>query len=761
MAYGQIFFRIAFMSINNTTVSDHKENREWLRISFAVALLMMCIAHTVSDAEYVRRVVFSVYVALMFFTFGADYEIRKLSRSRAEDGAKPSLRERTKMLGLDLLSDLKNFVLPVFVVGISPYLIDTAKYPPSAELFLNRVGMFFDAWFWSLGTPHEEHGAIGVLWFVMALFMIRVFFRLLDFLTAKVPEPVRTIVYVIVSVIFCVVTIALSIPEIYTPLALHNALAGGFFYCIGMLYIHWNEFFFRFKYLFFSGCLISWLFGIITDQKIDFSSGGFKKPLVFLVALGGIGVIVFLIRLLEYCPPAVGRVLGFSGSFPIILICAHFFDGFYSVWWYMGEWGLNTALRFITLSLLAWSIGCVLISMGVSDGGYLGETATLPIGKSTLRKIGDIVFYVFFAICYARVFINGTTAYVLINDWTWVNRPYEIAVFGITIMALLTISHARNMKIQLLWIAMVLIGFAHWQRSGEMELFALCIMIVAIAGRSFKPVLWISLIIGSSIMLIAYWASVHGFLPYLVYQTGGLYGSHSFGMVYRTDLAAHVMYLIMTLALLRKEKISSIGYLSLVFSTWIVWRYTHARANTFCIVVFLMGFTIWLLAYLIVKKNIRIPKWTMWIHAFCNVSILAAVFALGGKSKGAAGSDLSTFWARLSLSLQAFRDYPVRLLGTYVPERGAGGTPDPSIPYFYLDITYVRNIIVYGILFAIVYLAIVTWISYRALKEEQTILALGLIIVAVVSMIEHHAADFAYNVLLLAAFAKLSPHRNK
>ena len=117
---------------------------------------------------------------------------------------------------------------------------------------------------------------------------------------------------------------------------------------------------------------------------------------------------------------------------------------------------------------------------------------------------------------------------------------------------------------------------------------------------------------------------------------------------------------------------------------------------------------------------------------------------------------MDTFWARLNLSVQGFRENTLRLIGKGVFERGAGGLYDSSEAYFYLDITYVRNIISYGILFALIYLAVMTIASWRAAKEKHTVLCLALIIVAMVSIIEHHASDFAYNVLILAAFADVS-----
>ena len=84
---------------------------------------------------------------------------------------------------------------------------------------------------------------------------------------------------------------------------------------------------------------------------------------------------------------------------------------------------------------------------------------------------------------------------------------------------------------------------------------------------------------------------------------------------------------------------------------------------------------------------------------------------------------------------------------------GNGGTTKESANYFFLDCSYIKIALEYGILLLGIVLIIYCMIGFRARLEQDWVLLWILAIVAVQCMIEHHMLDISYNPFLWALFA--------
>jgi len=407
------------------------------------------------------------------------------------------------------------------------------------------------------------------------------------------------------------------------------------------------------------------------------------------------------------------------------------------------------------------------------------EKIITPIIGLSNGKPGQIAYYAAFAAVYVFRFYYTSMFTSLSAKPVFLAIPYYVGYLLLAGLAALAVVDAlRSSKREALFLCAILITgalSAYFGKNYENTL-PLCLLIVASRKRNVRPVFILSVILGSIVLLSAYYASMNGYIPYLVYERGndGLL-SHAFGMNYRTDLAAHVLYIIMCYAVIRGEKLHLWEYLMLVFDCWLVWRYTYARIASFCIAAFLVLAGLALLAFYIRKRIsgkaewFAIPKWTSVVH------IIGAVFSFAIvawwahiKNNGFSAASSDSFQERLSYSIQAFQKYPLTLFGQLVEERGAGGMPDTSIQYFFIDIFYIRILILGGVAMLILYLCLMSIASFRAAKESQIILAIALIMIAFDSMIEHHAFELSYNVLIvysLGCFRKdncrseiLTPH---
>ena len=377
-------------------------------------------------------------------------------------------------------------------------------------------------------------------------------------------------------------------------------------------------------------------------------------------------------------------------------------------------------------------------------------------------KLGDIVYYAAFAAVYLFRFYYTTMFYTIFKKPLLLAVPYYTGLLILCCFSVLSILDSlKNSRKEAVFLAAILFSAilnAVIIRQFD-DFLPFFLLITASRKRDLRPVFFISIVIGSAVLLSAYFASMNGYIPYLVYPDRGNTGmlSHAFGMTYRTTLAAHVMYIIMCYAVLRAEKLHLWEYLMFWFDNWLIWRYTWSRSTCICLAGFLILLGALLVYYHIRKKWFCLPRWTALIHIACTTVSYAAIAMLyfSGKTTPAVDEDAS-FKSRLSYSIQAFQKYPLRLFGNKVKERSAGGIPDTSIPYFYLDITYVRILVIGGIALFLLYLALMTIASYKCVKNKQIILAVALIIIAIDSIPECHSLNLSLNILTLYSTGYLS-----
>ncbi len=374
-------------------------------------------------------------------------------------------------------------------------------------------------------------------------------------------------------------------------------------------------------------------------------------------------------------------------------------------------------------------------------------------------KIGDIVFYLLFAYIYFYRFYWTTMFHTMVRDERIFKYPAYAAYAGIAVfvMVRIGISLISETKKGIFYAAVMVIAVLSSINSGEKEIAVIVLLLLAAVGREIKPVFICSLVIGFALTVAAYFASVNGYIPYLLYSGSENMLTHAFGLVYRTDLAAHVLFFIMLYGIIRAEKLRLWEFMIMVSAAYFTWRYTEGKAGALCCVIFLAGLAVLEIFYFLKKRWPVIPKWTAVIHIVLCALIFLMVFLIhtdGLDNLSSAGAG--TFSSRIYHSKSAFKEYPVNFFGHVIEERGWGGIVDASKPYFFLDITYVRILLKYGSFVFLLYLFTMTRASIKAIENKQIILALALAVTALECVSEHHGIDIAYNVLILAGAGKYS-----
>ena len=114
------------------------------------------------------------------------------------------------------------------------------------------------------------------------------------------------------------------------------------------------------------------------------------------------------------------------------------------------------------------------------------------------------------------------------------------------------------------------------------------------------------------------------------------------------------------------------------------------------------------------------------------------------------------FSQRLSVGKIGYERYGVKLFGNIVNEYGLGfGSNVASGYYFFLDSSYVRVLIKYGVVFAGVLSGLFIWVFRKARRCRMDYIIVVLIVFLVAAISEHHLFDLVYNPVWLLAFSKI------
>lgn len=391
----------------------------------------------------------------------------------------------------------------------------------------------------------------------------------------------------------------------------------------------------------------------------------------------------------------------------------------------------------------------------------------------------NLSYYVLYAILYLSALV-GTTTFM---DWEGVphvrNLFYMGATAGMLVLWMLGIVLQENWKINAAKAVILLIGILQFAIGGGSSLILiLTILIGATDRKSGDIILKESLVIGIAVIIIAYLASMNGYIEYKVSTDG----RHSFGFSYYSHFSDKLLYLYMMFRCVYRKRLSIAGYALSALLVYLDFRYTHARTVTICFVFFLLLCGIYDLISCAREKNGK-TETSSDAYEKCSgedtnqkhesrkttkENILNVMGALASAAYLFAGAlsfggvylnkllenieipyELNTFIARLNFSGEAMKQYGFTFFGQKIYESLDEG------PYFYLDDAYIRLFFITGAVTLVFFAVYMTWMMWHAFSEKRYILFFALLVAAIGGISETYTINFYYNVFAILAFARL------
>lgn len=310
------------------------------------------------------------------------------------------------------------------------------------------------------------------------------------------------------------------------------------------------------------------------------------------------------------------------------------------------------------------------------------------------------------------------------------------------------------------WFVCILTGALFglsWVSTGYGFLLDIPLLAMGAIGVPYKRILKVGFWAGLSVLLLAMLGSFTGCIADLVYSDGGQY-KHSFGIVYSTDFAAHVAYLVLTCWVIYET--IPVGWMLIGTAgiTFFVFYYSGSRCSTIVLGLFVIGILYNFMAekalhckiiHTMVKFIDKMLVFLMPFAAFLMI-ILTLFYDSDNKWLFQLNEVLS---GRLRLGKAAIKNYGINMFGTAFDLIGGGGENVYRWRYNFVDSSYVLILVRYGWIILLLICIIYILLVHKALKSEKRRVAIVMAIIAVHSMIEHHYLEISYNLFLIIPFA--------
>lgn len=372
--------------------------------------------------------------------------------------------------------------------------------------------------------------------------------------------------------------------------------------------------------------------------------------------------------------------------------------------------------------------------------------------KERFRNVDwwEITYLIIYGGVFTFEFLNTT-----MFEIKW---PPRFAFLFMGAIALYTIAkfiwHNTYTKKEMIWAGIILFAFIMPAILTEYR-FLWCVgfLIVAAKDVEFDKILKVYLTLGITIMLAAFVASQMGVienLQYYVLREEVVIVRNSFGSIYPTDFAAHVFYLAIAGICLSENKVTWGKIINFVVLAVIVLDKCGARTSAICMI---------LMAVMLVKvKCLKDRLKTDTLYRIMNfATFILAVLFIGLVYM----YDITKEWSvklnnilsnRLMISNKAIELYDYKFFGQNIIEVGLGRAEGQRDDYFFLDSSYIRIVLLYGVVLFVVVLALVWLEGNRAIQNERIIILVAIIAIGVQSFMEHHLIEIAYNPLLCYLF---------
>lgn len=392
-----------------------------------------------------------------------------------------------------------------------------------------------------------------------------------------------------------------------------------------------------------------------------------------------------------------------------------------------------------------------------------------------ISKRWEIGFLIVYGLILIHDFLDTT---MFIDKWPPKFGLIFYALIAFYTTAKIFFNRKKFTKLEYIKFGVLLIVFVSaGLLSGYSVLLEIGLLIIGAANVSVDKILRVYFWVGFVVVTAAFFASQYGIIDNLVYEIIGKGTRNSFGIIYPTDCAAHIFFLIVVGLCIQNRIVTIADILLTIFFAQFVLAENVSYTSWACLVM-LTVLIIFEKFYEYSKSYEKMAIGTMQYREFFDIrkntifklmslmpivmTILITVLTVGFNKNSPKWAALDTkLSSRLTYSSQGLKKFGLKPFGQYIKEWGFGKSTAYHEKYFFLDDSYIRIMLMYGVVMLIAVLVMWVVISKKALETKRLVLLVAVAVIAVQCFMEHHMLEMAYNPLFLLLFADFTCKERK
>lgn len=305
---------------------NSKKRIEWIDIAKAVTIILMILGHDVERGTSTRELIFSFHMPLFIVLSGYTYKLEKSCSKAWKSTCK----------------DFTRLVIPVFVVTILEIILVCLKNVNfEMEFIKSLIVTELKSLFWASGIDLNDVPAIGVIWFLLSLFWLRVIVRIVILLFEE-----RSVPYILYGLSFLGILLGNSTR---LPQNFDVVLTMTFFFATGLLWRKYEDFVRKYEFQLFIVSLVGLSIFLYYDVYIEMAMRSYPMGLLCFVegCMGTFVVCILSEKILEL--PFVSKFLIPIGQGTLTILCIHHFDFYTMKYWYCDNLIVRHMLRILTV----------------------------------------------------------------------------------------------------------------------------------------------------------------------------------------------------------------------------------------------------------------------------------------------------------------------------------------------------------------------------------------------------------------------------
>lgn len=317
---------------------------------------------------------------------------------------------------------------------------------------------------------------------------------------------------------------------------------------------------------------------------------------------------------------------------------------------------------------------------------------------------------------------------------------------------------------QLFWISFsFVISLIIWRKAQNADFVFVCLLVIGAKNIEFSKIIsWFLYLNVTSVLLTIVFALV-GIIPNLIYYSPLRPTRYALGMAYATYAATIYLYIVLAYCYLKFGNLKLYDYIGIIGIDCIIMWLTNTRLDFFAVLIFIPIIEIAQRAYRGDRLS-RILSSFYWMATPILAVLIISLSYFYHSGNYILHKFDKLFSGRLMYGRIAFERYNVNLLGRKVVEHTYSGFKGNSfqnnpmehigINYFFIDSSYVRMLLLWGVIAFFVVIASMTIIAIRSTINKTYVLSVIMLIVAINCMFEPYIIHFVYNPFLLSLFAR-------